>query len=357
MKYFSYLAAAAVFLSLTGCFPYSGLKLPQSSQTESGGNTEGSSKNGNRTFQVLEEDASIKTEDLTLKINSAGKYKQLEDYIPDDKNWRFLSVNVTIKNLFEHGAMLYLDSSDFSLTWDDLDGYTVKPEDLYITDQLPDYEQKIKIFKNTSRSGNLIFVVPAQISDFQLVYKKTALPFTATEKSTVQDYSSYNDYYGDYFGDYFGDPYGDIWDYFGNYSGGSQNAAIESVKVMETSSFRLSVNSFDIQDSVDVMTPEYGNKFLVVNVTFENTHPQAADIALGSWEFTLQDDSYVFDSPPVSKQLERQIADDFTLGGGESITGDFIYEISDETRPFSIYYYDFINDYKMYLSPPPNNTI
>ena len=75
------------------------------------------SKNGNRTFQVLEEDASIKTEDLTLKINSAGKYKQLEDYIPDDKNWRFLSVNVTIKNLFEHGAMLYLDSSDFSLTW------------------------------------------------------------------------------------------------------------------------------------------------------------------------------------------------------------------------------------------------
>lgn len=174
-------------------------------------------------LNILDEDGVIESEILSLQVNSAGLYESFEGVYPEDGDWRFLAVDVTIDSRFENSAILSVDPSLFRLTWEALDGYMVTPEsDLYIADQLADYNNQIRLYKNSSRTGNLIFTVPKEAEGFMLIYQDSAIPFDAVSRT-----DPYSDYYSD---DYFGaDPYynmpfydspgSDWYDFFGGGSG------------------------------------------------------------------------------------------------------------------------------------------
>ncbi|RGZ01225.1 hypothetical protein [Clostridium sp. AM58-1XD] len=171
---------------------------------------------------VLKEGGKLRTNVLNLEINSAGLYKTYESESPGDEDWRFLVVNITADSRFENSAVLYIDSTSFMITWKDLGGYAVTPEtDAYIGDQLPDYNNEIRLFKKSSRTGNLIFVVPKEIDEFQLIYQKSALPFTA--ETETDPYDTYSDYYSGsdpyYNMPYYDMPDFDIFDFFNDYGG------------------------------------------------------------------------------------------------------------------------------------------
>lgn len=231
-----FILAAALMsccLMISGCFyyPFQGQSFSLQNDTP---DAVPSSPDGQKCpsgMVVLNEGEEIKTNILDLEINSAGLYQTYEGESPEDDEWRFLVVNITSKSRFESSACLYIQSDQFLLTWDDLDGYVVTPEeDAYIADQLPNYENKIRFFKNSSRTGNLVFVVPKNISGLKLIYQKSALPFTANAKE-----DPYGEYYSDggsdyysgkdnyYNTPYYGSPDFDWFDFFGGFGDDSDS--------------------------------------------------------------------------------------------------------------------------------------
>ncbi|MEY8338512.1 DUF4352 domain-containing protein [Lachnospiraceae bacterium 62-35] len=161
-------------------------------------------------LKFLEKGDTLKNDIVNITVNSAGLYETFEAEEPGDKDWRYLVVNITAESRFKESAILFVPASDFLLTWDDLDGYAVTPEkSTYINDQLPDYNNKIRLFKNSSRTGNLIFIVPRDADKLYLIYSNSAVPFKASKEE--DPYNHYSDYYLD--GDpYYKTPYYDSYD-------------------------------------------------------------------------------------------------------------------------------------------------
>ena len=76
-------------------------------------------------------------------------------------------VNITVKNTFEDDAKIPMFYTDFTLTWDGMGDTTVYPESEFAEGQLPD---EYELFKGESRTGDLIFVAPADAKGFSLRY-------------------------------------------------------------------------------------------------------------------------------------------------------------------------------------------
>ena len=219
------LVLSGVSLMAGGCYFYP-FQTNISSDSDSGSFSydlvSGSGDEVPDSLDILDEDGVIESGILALQVNSAGLYESFEGNYPEDGDWRFLAVDVTIDSRFENSAILSVDPSLFHLTWEALDGYTVTPElNLYVTDQLADYNNEIRLYKNSSRTGNLIFTVPKEADGFMLIYQDSAIPFDAVNRT-----DPYNDYYSD---DYYGvDPYYNMpfydspgYDWYDFFGGGS----------------------------------------------------------------------------------------------------------------------------------------
>lgn len=100
-------------------------------------------------------------------VNSAELVGEIDGYVPNDETYSFLRLNVTIENTFEDTAEIAMFYNDFELTWDGLDGSTVFPETQFAENQLPD---EYSIFKNESRTGDIIFVIPTDAQNIKLKY-------------------------------------------------------------------------------------------------------------------------------------------------------------------------------------------
>ena len=113
------------------------------------------------------EGETAKTAFVEYTVNSARMEPELEDYTPTDPNHTFVVVNITVKNTFEDDAKIPMFYTDFTLTWDGMGDTTVYPESEFAEGQLPD---EYELFKGESRTGDLIFVAPADAKGFSLRY-------------------------------------------------------------------------------------------------------------------------------------------------------------------------------------------
>ena len=191
-------AISSCCLLMSGCYlyPFPGYTFNISQESDAESDTASSDDQVPFDLKILEEDDTIKSSILDLHVNSAGLYESFEGNYPADTDWRILAVNVTLDSRFKNSAVLYIDSSQFLLTWDALDGYVVRPEmNLYITDQLLDYNNEVRLYKNSSRTGNLIFIVPKEAEGLKLIYQNFAIPFEAAVKTDPYNDYYYNDYY------------------------------------------------------------------------------------------------------------------------------------------------------------------
>ena len=105
-------------------------------------------------------------------INDAYTCAELNDYVPADGN-QLLVVNITVKNTSRSSLEMY--DSDFQAQWggDGDDDYswpiTVAEEAQAAEDQLPStYELAV----DESRTGTLVYEVPAGEQDFSISYKE-----------------------------------------------------------------------------------------------------------------------------------------------------------------------------------------
>ena len=108
----------------------------------------------------------LQTSFFQFNINESTLKDEVDGYILDDDTQRFLVVNITVKNTFEgDDPSIPMFDVDFTVSWEGLNG--IYPEDEFAEGQLPaEYE----IFKGKSRTGDLIFVVPEDVTDFVLSY-------------------------------------------------------------------------------------------------------------------------------------------------------------------------------------------
>lgn len=234
MKKFALITAiSSCCLMMSGCYfyPFPGYTFNISQNNTDESDSASPDDQVPSGLEILGENDTIKSSILDLHVNSAGLYESFEGNYPADTDWRILAVNITIDSRFQNSAILYIDSSQFLLTWDALDGYVIRPEmNLYITDQLLDYNNQIRLYKNSSRTGNLIFIIPKEAEGLKLIYQHSAIPFEAKIKTDPYNDYYYNDYYNTdpyYNMPYYGPPADDWRDYYDDFddpnSGEDQN--------------------------------------------------------------------------------------------------------------------------------------
>lgn len=112
----------------------------------------------------LKQNETMSTAFFDLKINSVEEFDELEGYEPNDSNNTFLVVNVTVTNTFD--SEIPMSYEDFPISWEALGEERVYP-DYEFTDTLP---ETYNILKGGEKTGNLIFNVPKDITDFTLEY-------------------------------------------------------------------------------------------------------------------------------------------------------------------------------------------
>lgn len=113
----------------------------------------------------------VQTAFFKVKVNSVTTQDEIQgendEYVPQDVAHQFVVVNVTVENTYEDFDSITMFCDDFELTWEQLQGETTFPEYQMNEEQLPDsYELKY----GESRTGNLIFITPRNIKDYQMKY-------------------------------------------------------------------------------------------------------------------------------------------------------------------------------------------
>ena len=112
-------------------------------------------------------DEAMTTAFFDMSINSAELATTVEDYLPNNETDKFLVVNITIKNTFVNDPSIPMFDTDFFLTYDGMEeGDYLLPE-LGFADTLP---EEYSIRKGDSKTGNLIYVVPGDKTDFSLEF-------------------------------------------------------------------------------------------------------------------------------------------------------------------------------------------
>lgn len=114
----------------------------------------------------LNDGDTMSTAFFDMNVNSAELVESVDGYIPDEEGNCFLVVNITVKNTFDKDIPMF--DSDFELSYNGADETgTIMPESEFAADQL-DAEYELAV--GDSATGNLIYVVPADASDFRLYY-------------------------------------------------------------------------------------------------------------------------------------------------------------------------------------------
>ncbi len=113
----------------------------------------------------------VQTAFFKVKVNSVTTQDEIQgendEYVPQDVAHQFVVVNITVENTYEDFDSITMFCDDFELTWEQLQGETTFPEYQMNDEQLPDsYELKY----GESKTGNLIFITPRNIKDYQMKY-------------------------------------------------------------------------------------------------------------------------------------------------------------------------------------------
>ena len=116
----------------------------------------------------LAEGDTMSTAFFDMTVNSASLASEIDGYVPINETDQFLVVNITVTNTFDSEEPLPMIDADFELEY--LSGeetVSIFPESQFAADQLP---ASYDIEQGGSQTGNLIYVVPSDASDFRIFY-------------------------------------------------------------------------------------------------------------------------------------------------------------------------------------------
>lgn len=120
-----------------------------------------------KTFELNEGDV-MSTAFFDMVVNSAEIVDEIDGYVPNNDKDTFLVVNITIDNTFDSSDSIPMANADFELGYNGADeNAALFPESEFATNQLP---SEYQIEKDSSVTGNLIYVVPNDASDFRIYY-------------------------------------------------------------------------------------------------------------------------------------------------------------------------------------------
>lgn len=120
----------------------------------------------------LKQDETMKTAFFDCKVNSVEMRDAFGGYAPSDDTHKFLVVNLSITNTFEDDTSIPMYYDDFELKWDDLGDNTIFPEPYFLSEDSEDemLPDEYEIFKGESRTGNIVFEVPGDKTEFDLKF-------------------------------------------------------------------------------------------------------------------------------------------------------------------------------------------
>ena len=106
---------------------------------------------------------------FTLEIGNFEATRNLNDYVPEDRQAIFLALDLTIENTTKDS--LPMSYADFRLVYKDTSGKEqfLYPLQNFLENQLPD---TFTLKKDESQSGLLVFQIPKNLKECQFLYEE-----------------------------------------------------------------------------------------------------------------------------------------------------------------------------------------
>lgn len=149
-------------LSVMLVFLFAGCDLEQlSTQLTAQGREYGQTYTG-------KDDDTLTSSFFSFQVTSAALVPDFADYVPDNPDHAFLVLDMHIVNVFKDDDSIPMFSTDFDCSWGEgEDRTTVFPEDHFDDSMLPD---EWTMLKNDKTDGKLVFIVPADQTQFEISY-------------------------------------------------------------------------------------------------------------------------------------------------------------------------------------------
>lgn len=114
------------------------------------------------------DDDTLTSSFFSFQVTSAQMVPDFADYVPDNPDHAFLVLDMHIVNVFKDDDSIPMFASDFDCSWGQgEDKTTVFPEDNFDSSMLPD---EWTMLKNDKTDGKLVFIVPADQTQFEITY-------------------------------------------------------------------------------------------------------------------------------------------------------------------------------------------
>ncbi len=258
----------------------------------------------------------MRNEFFYMCVNEAYRLSSVSGYIPNDSNYEYLCVNITVTSA--SAETINVGSYDFDVVWgegEELEYDTAIIQDDFGFEKYPDsadieYRQIVR--------GNVFFMIPKDAQNLQLQYLE------------LFDNDSTGNCYRVELGnpEYMEDP-----DAEGGYN------LLTMGEAASTTAFDMTVNSAETFDQLADYTLDEGYKFLAVDVTLEGTSDEPVDT--GAYYFAVYWGS---EEDDVCYSLEDEEVADFpvyvTLAKGEKAEGKMYFVVPMDAEFIDFYYID-----------------
>ncbi len=262
----------------------------------------------------------ITNEFFYMTVNSANKMSSVSGYIPNDPNYEYLCVNMSVVSA--SAETINVGSYDFDVVWgegEDLEYTTAIEQADFGFDKYPDsvdieYRERVK--------GNVFFMIPKDAQNLQLQYLE------------LYDNDSTGDCYRVELGnpEYMEDP------------NAAEDAAFGTVgEKISTSAFDMTVNGVKSYSELGGYTPDEGYMFIGVDVTMEGTSAEPVDT--GAYYFSVY---WGAGEEDLCYSIEDEGFADFpmyvTLAQGDKAEGEMFFVVPTTAEYIDFYYIDLFAD-------------
>lgn len=273
------------------------------------------------------------THQFDFAVNTVSAYGEEYANYTTDLGYRLLVVNTTIINTFSEPISLF--DSDFLLAWDDGNNYDYAyPVDATGTLGKDFFPSQFSLDYGDEITGDLLFEVPAELSDLSLSYMEY--------DDEADEYNTFTVYFQvDAYAD--GDGYTDEDTYSdGNVSSSGGSAYGQPGDTMSTDLFNFQVKSATLYSEDEDGIPFDGYRYLVLEMALENKYQQ--EVIIYDSDFIVQwDDPDSYEYPQSMSVNGKELTDgsyELPLSGSTNVT--MLYEVPEGVDKFMVYFEEYL---------------
>ncbi len=325
-KFLALLMAATIAFTAAGCGAIADVTDGTGEASDSTVDAYASKVDEEKTGEIVERTGAIgemmRNEFFYMQVNEAHRMSSVSGYVPNDPNYEYLCVNVTVTS--GSAETINVGTYDFDIVWgegDDLQYDTAIEQEDFGFEKYPD---SVDIEYREIVKGNVFFMIPKDAQNLRLQYLE------------LFDNDSTGNCYRVELGnpEYMEDP---------SAPAGTNSVVAAPGEKYSTSAFDLTVNGVTAYNELAGYTLDEGYTFIGVDVTMEGTSAEPVDT--GAYYFSVYWGATEND---LCYALEDEGIPDFpinvTLAQGDKVEGEMFFVVPTTAEYVDFYYIDLFTE-------------